>query len=285
MRYRSPEAVVEEIRHDIAQWGFRSFKFRDPLFGTDRNRVFRLVQLLERLDKKVQFSVESKIELMKPEVLRALKRVGLTSITVGVETPDDETLRRHHRPVSKDDVQREFIVRCREMGIRTVAGFLIGFPYDTSESIHRVLAYAQALNPTFANFNVVTPYVGTEFYNQVRDQIADHDLSHYTVYTPVMRYQHLTAEQVAELHARCFRRFYFRWPYLRDNAHLLWPALRWLGIGRPKRFQGPGDPAHAGPPRPMSGVEAIRRTQGLRQDGPHARPGVPGDPPDQQGRG
>jgi radical SAM superfamily enzyme YgiQ (UPF0313 family) len=168
---------------------------------------------------------------MRPEVLRMLKRVGLTSITVGIETPDEQTMRRYHRWPGADDRQGEFIAACRALGIRTVAGFLIGFPDDTEDSIRRVLDYAKSLGPTFANFNVVTPYPGTEFFEQSKDQIADSDFSRYTVYTPVLKYKHLTTAEVSALHAKCFRQYYFRRQYARDNARLLWPGLDWLGTG------------------------------------------------------
>ena len=71
----------------MSQYGFRSFKFRDPLFGVDRRRVFRLPELIGKLPRKVQFSIEGRLDLLKPDVLHALAEVGLTSITVGIETP------------------------------------------------------------------------------------------------------------------------------------------------------------------------------------------------------
>jgi hypothetical protein len=93
------------------------------------------------------------------------------------------------------------------------------------------LAYAQQLNPTYANFNIVTPYPGTEFFAQCQNQVAEFDFSKYDVYHAVLKCRHLTPERVGELHGRCFERFYFRMRYLRANAHLLWPWLRRLGIG------------------------------------------------------
>ncbi|MBN2022934.1 MAG: radical SAM protein [Pirellulales bacterium] len=268
-RQRSPEAVVDEIRHDMDRWGFRSFKFRDPLFGLDRARVFELAERIGRLPRRIQFSVESRIDLLRPEVLRVLKRAGLTSVTVGIETPDDETLRRYRRAPIKEDRQREFVALCRAMGIRTVAGFLIGFPEDTEESIRGVLRYAEAVGPTFANFNVVTPYPGTEFFGQIKDRIADFDFSHYDVYTPVLRYDHLSIEQVAALHGKCFRHYFFRWRYLRENAHLLLPWLRWLGLGRTWARPGRVEPAHASPPAPKTGLDVLSSGKILRTDGPH----------------
>ncbi len=269
-RFRDPQAVADEIRHGMRRWGFRSFKFRDPLFGLSRRRLFELAGLIARLPRRIQFSVETRIDLMTPEVLHALKRAGLTGITVGIETPDEETMRRYRRAPVHDDRQREFIAACRRLGIRTVAGFLIGFPEDTEASVRRVLDYAVAIGPTFANFNVVTPYPGTQFFEQIKDQIADSDVSNYTVYTPVLKYKYLTTAQMAELHAKCFRHYYFRWQFLRDNAHLLWPSLQKLGIGR-QPVTVNADPAHSSVPTPRGGLEVLR-SRGLRQDGPHCSP-------------
>ena len=277
VRYRSPEAVVDEICHGVNRWGFRSFKFRDPLFGTDRGQVFRLAQLLGRLGRKIQFSIETRIELMRPEILRVLRQAGLTSISVGIETPDVRTLERYGRTPVAEQMQRELIARCRELGIRTAAAFMIGFPHDTEESVRDVLRYAQSLNPTFAHFNILTPYPGTALFDRTRERIADSDFSRRAVCTPAMKYEHLTAPELEQLHAGCLRQFYFRWDYLRENAPLLWPRLGWLGLGRPKRVAGGAEPAHAGPPRPLSGLEILRRTRGLRQDGPHCRPGASDD--------
>lgn len=248
-RFRSPALIAEEMRQGIEKYGFRSFKFRDPLFGLDRKRVLELAEHIGRLPRKIQFSIESRIDLLRPETLKMLRSVGLVSITVGIESPNETTLRNYKRAPIKDDRQRQFVELCRGLGIRTVAGFMIGFPEDTPSSIRAVLRYAKAVCPTYANFNVVTPYPGTEFFEQVKEQIADFDYTKYSVYTPVMKYQHLTPEEVAQLHAKCFTSYYFRWPYLFQNAHLLWPVLQRFGIGL-KATATDAEGPHSSPPKP-----------------------------------
>ncbi|MBN2293460.1 MAG: B12-binding domain-containing radical SAM protein [Pirellulales bacterium] len=272
-RFRNPEAVVDEIRHDMQQWGFRSFKFRDPLFGLDRKQVYRLAELIGRLPRRIQFSIETRIDLMRPEILRVLKRVGLTSITVGIESPDESTLEQYRRAAINSDRQRDFVSLCRSMGIRTVAGFLIGFPEDTVSSVRSVLNYAKLVGPTYANFNVVTPYPGTEFFEQIKDKITDFDYSHYDVYTPVLKYNNMSTKRMAELHGKCFRQYYFDWSYLATNAHLLWPILQRFRIGRAQSTGAESDVAHSGPPKPKtpSGLELFMQKKGLRKDGPHHR--------------
>ncbi len=144
-RFRDSELVVAEIEHGIARYGFRSFKFRDPLFGLNRRRLGEFIDRMGTLSRKIQFSIETRIDLMSRETLAALRAVGLTSVTVGVETPSEATLRNYHRRPIADDRQHEFVATCRELGIRTAAGFMIGFPEDTADSILAVLRYAKRL--------------------------------------------------------------------------------------------------------------------------------------------
>jgi radical SAM superfamily enzyme YgiQ (UPF0313 family) len=257
-RFRDPEAVGDEIREGIRRWGFQSFKFRDPLFGLSRERTFRIIEQIGRLPRKIQFSIESRIELLPLETLRLMKRAGLTSITVGIETPSDPTLQNYRRQTIDKDRQRAFIAACRELGIRTVAGFMIGFPEDTEQSIRRVRDYAIALGPTYANFNVVTPYPGTGFFEHIRDRMEEIDYGRFNVYTPVLKYAHLTPERIEWLLAKCFRRFYFRWQYLRENAALLWPGLRRFGLGAARQSEPQADAAGSGMAKPAAELHILQ---------------------------
>jgi hypothetical protein len=135
------------------------------------------------------------------------------------------------------------------------------------ESVKRVCYYAMALSPTFANFNIVTPYPGTEFFRQVQPQIADSDFSHYSAYAPVLNYECLTPEKLRSLHQWCARRFYFRWNYLFANLHLLWPSLQELGIGRERPLAG-SDRAHPSPQKPLASPKSLKK-KGFRQDQRH----------------
>ncbi|MBI5757701.1 MAG: radical SAM protein [Planctomycetales bacterium] len=228
VRTRSPDSVAEEIRHDYDTYGFRSFKFRDPLFGAHKKHLVEIAEHIGNLPRKIQFSVESRIELLPRETLRILRDVGLTSVTVGIETPNRDTLLKYHRAPIRNDKQSHFVDMCRELGIRVVAGFMIGFPEDTRESIRAVLRYAKRVNPFVANFNVCTPYPGTEFLDDIQGQIDSRDWSRYDVYTPNLKYENLTTEQMVALHQDCFRHYYWRWPWLSANWQYLMPRLHSL---------------------------------------------------------
>jgi hypothetical protein len=119
-----------------------------------------------------------------------------------------------------------------------------------------VLRYAKLANPTFANFNIVTPYPGTEFFEQIKEQISNFDYTQYNVYTPVLRYQNMTAEDVHHWHAKCFTRYYFRWEWLCSQGPLVWPWLKLLGIGWLWPWRKPEDSTSAVEPAPAVAANA-----------------------------
>lgn len=225
VRTRSPEIVAEEMARGIREYGFQSFKFRDPLFGAKRKHALEIAERIGRLPRKIQFSVESRIELLPRDLLESLRDVGLTSVTVGIETPSRDTLVKYKRAPIKDDKQGHFVEMCRSLGIRVIAGFMIGFPEDTRETMRDVLRYAKQVNPFGGNFNICTPYPGTGFYGEIEHKVATRDWSRYDVYTPNLKYEHLTAADVTAMHQKCFTQYYFRWKYLRENWQFLWPRL------------------------------------------------------------
>ena len=135
---------------------------------------------------------------------------------------------------------------------------MIGFPEDTEQSIRRVRDYAIALGPTFANFNVVTPYPGTAFFEQMRDRLGEIDYSRFNVYTPMLKYDHLTPERIEWLLAKCFRRYYFRWQYLRENAALLWPVLRRFGLGATPGSEPQTDAAGSARRKPAAELQILQ---------------------------
>jgi len=250
VRTRSAGLVGEEMRRGMRDYGFQSFKFRDPLFGAKKKHMVEVAEEIGRLPRKVQFSVETRIELLPRETLQMLKEVGLTSVTVGIETPSRDTLLKYKRAPIKDDKQGQFVDLCRGLGIRVVSGFMIGFPEDTKQTIREVLRYAKKVNPYAANFNICTPYPGTGFLGEISDKIASRDWSRYDVYTPNLKYEHLTTEQVAEMHRECFRHYYYRWDWLRGNWAFLLPRLHAALAGVGSLWSAPVAPNAAVPAEP-----------------------------------
>ena len=110
----------------------------------------------------------------------------------------------------------------------------------------------------------------------MRDRLKEINYSRFNVYTPVLKYDHLTPERIEWLLAKCFRRYYFRWQYLRENASLLWPGLRRWGYGAKPGCPPIAETIRGSVPKPRS-ARHVFQNKGLRTDGPH-RPGYLTEP-------
>ncbi len=94
--------------------------------------------------------------------------------------------------------------------------FIIGFPNDTRDSIMKTIDFACEANPTGANFSSLVPFPGTEIYSLLKDQyllkdgLDDGIMSGFNGGKLYHSCQYLTEEQIIDLQALAYRRFYLR---------------------------------------------------------------------------
>jgi radical SAM superfamily enzyme YgiQ (UPF0313 family) len=133
---------------------------------------------------------------------------------VGIESVNQEVLKKATRKSATIKKQNEIVDYCHKKGIRVAAFYIFGLPEDTEESIKQTIKYAKKLNTMVAQFFISTPFPGTKFYEQVKEEIYDHDFSHYNSYTPVHRSLNLTKKQLLKLKEKAFVSYYFRPRYV-----------------------------------------------------------------------
>ena len=158
---------------------------------------------------KTQFACETRLDHLDFELVDALSEAGCVSINVGIESFDDEILKQNARKPIEKKHQEEMIAYCRKKGISISAFYILGFPGDTEKNILNTVNYAKGLNTLNASFNVLTPYPGTEAYGKNEHLILERDFDKYSFYHPIIRYDHLTSEQILKLKERAFVSYYF----------------------------------------------------------------------------
>ena len=73
-----------------------------------------------------------------------------------------------------------------------------------------VLNYARQVNPTYANFNIVTPYPGTEFFLEAKNRGSGIRFFKIHGLSPGHAIRKPDGRRGQRLHGRCFAKFYFR---------------------------------------------------------------------------
>jgi len=94
VRYRSPENVIEEMKHDIKEYGISQFHFWDDNITMNREYIIRTCRLIirERLKIKwVALDRASHINKNK-DILPLMKMAGCVGIELGVESANADTM-------------------------------------------------------------------------------------------------------------------------------------------------------------------------------------------------
>jgi anaerobic magnesium-protoporphyrin IX monomethyl ester cyclase len=221
--------VADEMAYLERTFGARSVLFRDPVFSLDKKRAAELAEAVSARRLGIEWACETHLARLDEELVDLMAAAGCRGINVGIESVDPNVLKSVKR-YSDDFSHQEAIIRyCETKGIRIGAFYIFGNPEDTKETIRATIAYAQALETSYAQFTLNTPYVGTAYYEVMRPKLIETQWERYDIYTPTFEHAHLTKEELLELKEEAYRRYYFRPSWI--SRHLM-HAARSLMNGR-----------------------------------------------------
>jgi anaerobic magnesium-protoporphyrin IX monomethyl ester cyclase len=146
------------------------------------------------------------------EALPKLRKSGLNWVLLGVESSESSTLSAFKKDITPD--QAKTAVRLlKKNDIFAHVMLIIGGRKDTVESIRKQREFANALDPDFVMFGVLTPFPGTQVYDEARQNgwIEDFNWSHYDMVHAVMATETLSRTELQEQLYECYRSFYGPW--------------------------------------------------------------------------
>lgn len=166
-RYRvmSPARVCEEIQNALDR-GITEIYFVDDTFNITNKRVEELCDAILERGLKFSWTVRFRVKGMNRELLEKMKAAGCQRIQFGVEQGTEEGLLLLRKDVTVAEIHNAFQL-CRDIGINTVAYFMIGTPVErTVDDVMQTIQYSIDLDPDFVMFNILTPFPGTVIYDQ-----------------------------------------------------------------------------------------------------------------------
>lgn len=149
---RPVEDIIFEIQYLQEKFSAQFIEFYDPTFAVHREKTLQLVREIGNLEQPIAWSCYSRSDLLDRELLREMAKAGCHSILFGVESGNSEVLERTKKDLDLQEVQR-MVKDCRELGISTIASFIIGLPLDTPKTLTQTINFACELNPTYAQFH------------------------------------------------------------------------------------------------------------------------------------
>jgi len=225
LRRRSIDKVINEVVYLNDHYGINLILFRDPIFTLDMERTKAFCRAIQALDRDINYIIETHTKYIDDEMVSLLAASGCVAIQFGIESGNRGVMEKSNRAVNPFEDQKFAIDTCERAGIKVLALFMLGFFDDTMDTAKQTIDYAIELNPYGAQFTVATPYPGTPWYAQLKQDNAQYELSEnydeYTQYQLVYNHPHLTQRNITELKNRAYNRYYCRYTYIKKH-HLPW---------------------------------------------------------------
>lgn len=172
-RHKSVDQILSELEV-LYELGFRAVFLADDNFTVYRKRAKEVLAALrdwnaERTDGPVAFHTQVSIDAARdPEILELCGEAGLTRVFIGIETPNEESLRetRKRQNVGIDLVEQ--VQRFLDHGVSVTAGMIVGFDHDGPDIFARQFEFAMAAPiPIFTLGALVAP-ASTPLYERMR---------------------------------------------------------------------------------------------------------------------
>jgi hypothetical protein len=184
-RFRSPDDIELLVRTNWAQ-GISRFFITDDNFARNKNWeavLDRLIWLRETQGIPLGLLVQVDTLCHKiPNFIEKCKRAGVTRVFIGLENINPDNLLAAKKRQNKITEYRKMLLAWKNHGIMTLAGYILGFPGDTPESIRRDIAILKRELPLdIVEFFCLTPLPGSEDHQLLwKSGIAmDPDLNNY----------------------------------------------------------------------------------------------------------
>jgi len=213
-RYRTPDDVEAIVRANAAQ-GITRFFVTDDNFARNRNWepiLDRLIELRERekFNIKLLLQVDTLCHRI-PGFIEKCARAGCTAIFLGLENINPESLMGAKKRQNKIWEYREMLLAWRAQKVMTYAGYILGFPTDTPDTIARDIEIIKRELPVdILEFFYLTPLPGSEDHKKLHmagvpmdPDMNKYDLEHACTGHPLM-----SKESWTRVYADAWTRYY-----------------------------------------------------------------------------
>ena len=165
-RFRTPDDLEKIVRENHAQ-GIKRFFITDDNFARNRDWELlfdRLIHLRKTEFPGLGFTIQVDTLCHKiPNFIEKASQAGVRRVFIGLENINPDNLIAAKKRQNKITEYREMLQKWRDHGAITYAGYILGFPADTKESIARDIEIIKRELPLdILEFFFLTPLPGSE---------------------------------------------------------------------------------------------------------------------------
>ena len=164
-RTRKAEAVLNEIDYLISKFGIKGLIFDDDNLTFDRERSVKIFRGMIEKEFNLSWSLPNGVFIatLNRDLLSLMKKSGCYSISMAVESGDEEILKKIKKPLNLAKAKR-IIKFIQDLKFEIAVFFVVGFPFETKKQVKKTLRFARQLKVDNVNFFFATPLPGTELF-------------------------------------------------------------------------------------------------------------------------
>jgi len=212
-RGRSASKLVDEMELLNKKYGVKIIWFGDDCFNLNRKRNEQFLEELEQRKLDMQWYIESRVDtlLRDADLVPRMARLGLFHVLLGVESSSEYDLKYLKKNISLRETKKA-VALLKQNDIIAHTNFIVGLPHDTRKSIRRTVAFAKSLDPDVAVFVPLTPFPGTDLYDEMATAglLTESDFANFDFITPVARTNSLSRRQLQKEIIKGYVQFYAR---------------------------------------------------------------------------
>ncbi|MGB6913179.1 MAG: radical SAM protein [Pseudolabrys sp.] len=213
-RCRAPEDVERIIRENHEQ-NINCFIITDDNFARNTNWEVlfdRLVHLRKTEFPDLVFTIQVDTLSHKiPNFIEKAAQAGVRHVFIGLENINPDNLIAAKKRQNKITEYREMIQKWREAGAITYAGYILGFPADTKESIFRDIEIIKRELPLdILEFFFLTPLPGSEDHKVLLQKgiWMDPDMNKYDLNHRVSHHSKMSDEEWEDVYRTAWATYY-----------------------------------------------------------------------------
>jgi anaerobic magnesium-protoporphyrin IX monomethyl ester cyclase len=210
-RARSVDNMLEEIDILHNKLGYGAMSFVDDNFTLNPARAIEVSERISANGWDIVWAAMTRVDTVvkHPEMVRAMAKAGFSWTFIGFESGNEEMLDAYGKKACTDDARRAIAI-LKDNNVRVTGAFILGAVDETEEMIASTIEFAKELDPTRAQFSLLTPYPGAKLYERVADRLLTRDYTKYSGMYPTMKLDHISPERLTRLLISAYSSFYGR---------------------------------------------------------------------------
>ena len=203
-RQKSLDKITEEVRYGIEKFGIKNAYFIDLEFCLNKKLVESLCDFLIKEKYDFNWTCQTRFDTIDADLLKKMKKAGCSIIHFGVESGSQKILDKINKKLTIQQIKKGMKL-VKKSNIKTVCFFMFGLPTETKTDIDMTIKLAKELNPTYASFHIAVPYLGTQFYEEIKSELDERGL---------FPLAYGNQKELEKIKKKAYRKFYLRPGYV-----------------------------------------------------------------------